>query len=109
MAALTADRIDAERRRILVDRQVVEGRHGLALAPPKTGPERAPPSRGPRRDGARPQRARRAPAVRGPGRAAHGGRRLGRFLRPVLRFSSRREPTPRDAAATRPALFAVLV
>jgi hypothetical protein len=35
MAALTADRVDAARRRILVDRQVVEGRHGLALAPPK--------------------------------------------------------------------------
>ena len=35
MAALTADRVDMARRRILVDRQVVEGRHGLALAPPK--------------------------------------------------------------------------
>jgi integrase len=35
MAALTADRIDVEHRRILVDRQVVEGRHGLVLAPPK--------------------------------------------------------------------------
>jgi integrase len=35
MAALTADRVDVARRRILVDRQVVEGRHGLALAPPK--------------------------------------------------------------------------
>jgi integrase len=35
MAALTADRVDVARRRILVDRQVVEGRHGLALSPPK--------------------------------------------------------------------------
>lgn len=35
MAALTADRVDPEHRRILVDRQVVEGRHGLVLAPPK--------------------------------------------------------------------------
>ena len=31
------------------------------------------------------------------------------FSDPLLRFSARREPTPRDAAATRPALFAVLV
>jgi hypothetical protein len=35
MAALTADRVDVARRRILVDRQVVEGRHGLVMAPPK--------------------------------------------------------------------------
>ena len=35
-AALTADRVDVERRRILIDRQVVEGRHGLTLAPPKS-------------------------------------------------------------------------
>jgi integrase len=35
MAALTADRIDPARRRILVDRQVIEGRHGLAISPPK--------------------------------------------------------------------------
>ena len=35
MAALTADRVDPVRRRIVVDRQVVEGRHGLVLAPPK--------------------------------------------------------------------------
>ena len=35
MVALTADRVDVEHRRILVDRQVVEGRHGLALTPPK--------------------------------------------------------------------------
>jgi hypothetical protein len=34
MAALTADSV-VGRRRILVDRRVVEGRHGLALAPPK--------------------------------------------------------------------------
>lgn len=32
---LTADRVDPARRRILVDRQVVEGRNGLALSPPK--------------------------------------------------------------------------
>ncbi len=31
------------------------------------------------------------------------------FSDPLLRLSARREPTPRDAAATRPALFAVLV
>jgi len=36
MAALTADRVDPGGRRILVDRQVVEGRHGLALARPKS-------------------------------------------------------------------------
>jgi integrase len=41
MAALTADRVDAARRRILVDRQVVESRHGLALAPPKNRRRRA--------------------------------------------------------------------
>lgn len=35
MAALTADRVDVARRRILVDGQVVEGRHGLVMAPPK--------------------------------------------------------------------------
>ena len=34
-AGLSADRIDAPRRRIRVDRQVVEGRHGLALTLPK--------------------------------------------------------------------------
>lgn len=35
MAALTADRVDPARRRITVDRQVIETRHALALAPPK--------------------------------------------------------------------------
>ena len=35
VAALTADQVDVDRRRILVDHQVVEGRHGPALAPPK--------------------------------------------------------------------------
>lgn len=35
MAALTADRVDAAGRRIAIDRQVVETRHLLALAPPK--------------------------------------------------------------------------
>ncbi|MBW3575940.1 MAG: tyrosine-type recombinase/integrase [Actinobacteria bacterium] len=35
MAALTADRVDASRRRIVVDRQVVETRHQLCLGPPK--------------------------------------------------------------------------
>lgn len=34
-AALTADRVDLARRRITVDRQVIESRHGLKLAPPK--------------------------------------------------------------------------
>jgi integrase len=34
-AALTADRIDPSRRRITVDRQVIETSHGLKLAPPK--------------------------------------------------------------------------
>jgi len=34
-AALSADRVDAERRRIRVDTQVVEGRHALVLTPPK--------------------------------------------------------------------------
>jgi integrase len=33
--ALTADRVDLDRRRIVIDRQVVESRHGLKLAPPK--------------------------------------------------------------------------
>ena len=36
MAALTADRVDGTRRRILIDRQVVEGRHTLRLGPPKS-------------------------------------------------------------------------
>ena len=35
MAALTADRVDPTRRRIMVDRQVIETRHALALSPPK--------------------------------------------------------------------------
>ncbi len=35
MAALTADRVDLTRRRIVVDRQVVETRHQLSLGPPK--------------------------------------------------------------------------
>ena len=35
-AALTADRIDVDRRRIVVDRQVVETRKGLKLGPPKS-------------------------------------------------------------------------
>jgi integrase len=34
-AALTADRVDLARRRITVDRQVIETSHGLKLAPPK--------------------------------------------------------------------------
>jgi integrase len=34
-AALTADRVDLDRRRITVDRQVIETCHGLKLAPPK--------------------------------------------------------------------------
>jgi integrase len=34
-AALTADRIDVDRRRITVDRQVIETRQGVKLAPPK--------------------------------------------------------------------------
>lgn len=34
-AALTADRVDLDRRRISVDRQVIETSHGLKLAPPK--------------------------------------------------------------------------
>jgi integrase len=34
-AALTADRIDVDRRRIVVDRQVIETRRALKLAPPK--------------------------------------------------------------------------
>lgn len=33
--ALTADRVDPDRRRITVDRQVIGTRHGLKLAPPK--------------------------------------------------------------------------
>lgn len=36
MAALTSDRIELDGRRILVDRQVVEGRRGLRLGPPKS-------------------------------------------------------------------------
>jgi integrase len=36
MAALTADRVDAARRRIAVDRQLVETRHDLRLGPPKS-------------------------------------------------------------------------
>jgi integrase len=36
MAALTADRVDAERRRIVVDRQVIETRHGLQSSVPKS-------------------------------------------------------------------------
>jgi integrase len=36
MVALTSDRIDMDGRRILIDRQVVEGRHGLHLGPPKS-------------------------------------------------------------------------
>ncbi len=36
MAALTADRVDPSRRRIVVDRQVVETRHQLCLGPPKS-------------------------------------------------------------------------
>lgn len=35
MAALTAERVDPARRRITVDRQVIETRHALAVAPPK--------------------------------------------------------------------------
>ncbi len=35
MAALTAGRVDSSRRRIVVDRQVIETRHALRLAPPK--------------------------------------------------------------------------
>jgi integrase len=35
-AALTADRVDPVRRRIVVDRQVVETRHALKLGPPKS-------------------------------------------------------------------------
>ncbi len=35
MAALTADRVEPTRRRIVVDRQVVETRHQLSLGPPK--------------------------------------------------------------------------
>lgn len=35
-AALTADRVDAARRRIVVDRQVLETRRDLKLAPPKS-------------------------------------------------------------------------
>jgi integrase len=35
MAALTAERVDPARRRITVDRQVIETRHALALSPPK--------------------------------------------------------------------------
>ncbi len=34
-AALTADRLDPLRRRIVIDRQVVETRHHLALSAPK--------------------------------------------------------------------------
>lgn len=40
-AALTADRIDVARRRIVVDRQVIETRHALKLAPPKNRRRRA--------------------------------------------------------------------
>ncbi|MCA1833899.1 MAG: tyrosine-type recombinase/integrase [Actinobacteria bacterium] len=36
MVGLTSDRVDLDRRRILIDRQVVEGRHGLRLGPPKS-------------------------------------------------------------------------
>ncbi|MGH9156459.1 MAG: tyrosine-type recombinase/integrase [Acidimicrobiales bacterium] len=35
-AALTADRVDVARRRIVVDRQVIETRRGLKLGPPKS-------------------------------------------------------------------------
>jgi integrase len=35
-AALTADRVDVARRRVVVDRQVIETRRGLKLAPPKS-------------------------------------------------------------------------
>ena len=35
-AALSADRVDPARRRIVVDRQVVETRHALKLGPPKS-------------------------------------------------------------------------
>lgn len=34
-AALTADRIDVDRRRIMIDRQVIETRNGMKLSPPK--------------------------------------------------------------------------
>ncbi len=40
-AALTADRIEPVRRRIVVDRQVIETRHHLALSPPKNRRRRA--------------------------------------------------------------------
>ncbi len=36
MAALSADRVDTARRRIAVDRQLVETRHDLRLGPPKS-------------------------------------------------------------------------
>lgn len=35
-AALTADRVDVVGRRVVVDRQVIETRHGLRLGPPKS-------------------------------------------------------------------------
>jgi hypothetical protein len=53
MAALTADRVDPTRRRILLDRQVVEGRHGLVTGaaqepPPATTMHPAPHAQGER-------------------------------------------------------------
>ena len=82
MAALTADRVDVARRRILVDRQVVEGHHGLALAPPKN----------------RRRRTTMYPA-RTPGGAELGAllaRRLGELASDGLVF-----PSPRGAWARR--------
>jgi hypothetical protein len=65
-AALTAERVDLARRRITVDRQVIETSHGLKLAPPKN--PGAPPCSRPRHLGRRPRRPRRPPARGAAGR-----------------------------------------